>query len=404
MGALTRYAFGWVIIPVAVFLFFFSGQRRLAHLLAALAAFAIVLSPWIVRNMMVSGTPFGTATFAVVETTPAYPRFQLERTLNPDFTNAKWLGAYVQKLLVNGRDILATGLPKLVGSWASALFVAGLLLGFRSEAPRRMRYFLLMCAGVFIVVQALGQTQLSVESPDVNTENLLVLLAPLMFVYGVSFFLTLLDQMRLPAPQLRYAVMSVFVGIACLPMIFALSPPKTSPVAYPPYYPPDIQQTAGWMNENELMMSDVPWAVAWYGQRQCIWLTLDAQDSFFAVNDYIKPVQALYLTPETMDGKFLTDWVRAHEYSWGSFIIASVLQNQIPAAIPAARIADRIPARTPVSHRPATVENDAVKFHAKFHAAARRNRSAMPDHSGKSGGVSTTINSAPASSQRCNSA
>jgi hypothetical protein len=334
VGALTRYAFGWVIIPVAVFLFFFSGQRRLAHLLAALAAFAIVLSPWIARNMMVSGTPFGTATFAVVETTPAYPRFQLERTLNPDFTNAKWPGAYIQKLLVNGRDIFATGLPKLVGSWASALFVAGLLLGFRSEAPRRMRYFLLMCAGVFIVVQALGQTQLSIESPDVNTENLVVLLAPLIFIYSVSFFLTLLDQMRLPAPQLRYAVMSVFVGIACLPMIFALLPPKTSPVAYPPYYPPDIQQTAGWMNENELMMSDVPWAVAWYGQRQCIWLTLDAQTEFFAVNDYLKPVQALYLTPLTMDSRFITDWVKAREFSWGSFIIDSVVKNKIPPTFP----------------------------------------------------------------------
>jgi hypothetical protein len=333
-GALTRYSFGWVVVPVAVFLFFFSGQRRVAHVLAALAAFAIVLSPWILRNMMVSGAPFGTATFAVVETTPAYPRFQLERSLSPDFTNAKWLDAYVQKLLVNGRDILVNGVTRLVGGWAGALFLAGLLLGFRSFAARRMRYFLLMCAGALVVVQALGQTQLSVESPDVNTENLLVLLAPLIFVYGVSMFLTLLDQMKLPAPQLRYAIMGLFVAIVCLPMIFALSPPKTSPVAYPPYYPPEIQQAAGWMKEDELMMSDVPWAVAWYGQRQCIWLTLDAQDSFFAVNDYIKPVQALYLTPETMDGKFLTDWVRARENSWGSFIIASELQKIIPPQFP----------------------------------------------------------------------
>ena len=54
-----------------------------------------------------------------------------------------------------------------------------------------MRYFLLMCLGMFIVVQALGQTQLSDESPDVNSENLLVLLAPLVFIYGVSFFFTL---------------------------------------------------------------------------------------------------------------------------------------------------------------------------------------------------------------------
>lgn len=39
-----------------------------------------------------------------------------------------------------------------------------------------------------------------------------------------------------------------------------------------------------------------------------------------------------------------------------------------------------------------------------FHAAARRKRSATPDHSGKSGGVSMTIHSAPAASQRCSSA
>jgi len=33
VGALTRYAFGWTIIPVALFLFFFSGQRRMLHAL-----------------------------------------------------------------------------------------------------------------------------------------------------------------------------------------------------------------------------------------------------------------------------------------------------------------------------------------------------------------------------------
>ena len=48
-------------------------------------------------------------------------------------------------------------------------------------------------------------------------------------------------------------------------------------------------------------MSDIPWAVAWYGQRQCVWLTLkctpDAKDpstreDFFAINDYQKPINA----------------------------------------------------------------------------------------------------------------
>jgi len=334
VGALTRYAFGWTIVPVALFLFFFSGQRRVLHSLAALGAFMVILIPWVIRNFMVSSTPFGTAGFAIVEGTALFPRFQLERSVHPDLAHALWFKLYMLKLLGNAHDILANALPKLGGSWASILFLAGLLLGFRGTAARRMRYFLLACLGMYIIVQALGQTQLANESPEVNSENLLVLLVPLVFCYGVSFFFTFLDQMKLAVPQLRYVVIAIFVVLSCLPMIFTLLSPKVSPVVYPPYYPPDIQQTAGWMKENELMMSDVPWAVAWYGQHQCIWLTPSAQDDFFAINDYIKPVQALYLTPETMDRKFVSDLVRSGEHSWGSFVVFGVLQNQIPQNFP----------------------------------------------------------------------
>jgi hypothetical protein len=334
VGALTRYAFGWTIIPVALFLFFFSGQRRVLHTLAALGAFAVVLIPWVIRNFVVSGTPFGTAGFAIVEGTGLFPRFQLERSVHPDLTHAWLIKLYVMKLLGNAHDVLVNGLPRLGGSWASILFLAGLLLGFRGTAARRGRYFLLMCLGTFMVVQVLGQTQLSNESPEVNSENLLVLLVPLVFCYGVSFFFTFLGQMKLSVLQLRYAVIAAFAALSCLPMIFMFLSPKASPVVYPPYYPPDIQHTAGWMKENELMMSDVPWAVAWYGRHQCVWLTLNAQDDFFAINDYVKPVQALYLTPETMDGKFVSDLVRSGEHSWGSFIVFGVLQNQIPQGFP----------------------------------------------------------------------
>jgi hypothetical protein len=336
VGALTRYAFGWTIIPVALFLFFFSGQRRTLHTLAALGAFVVVLIPWVIRNYAVSGTLFGTAGYAIVEGTGFFPRFQLERSVHPDLTHALWFKLYVMKLLGNANDILVNDLPKLGGSWASLLFLAGLLLGFRGTAARRMRYFLLMCLGTFIVVQALGRTQLSDESPEVNSENLLVLLVPLVFCYGVSFFFTFLGQMKLAVSQLRYAVIAVFAVLSCLPMIFMFLLPKVSPVVYPPYYPPDIQQTAGWMKENELMMSDVPWAVAWYGRHQCVWLTLNAQDEFFAINDdfNLKPVLALYLTPKTMDGKFVSDLLRSGEHSWGSFIALGVLQNQIPQGFP----------------------------------------------------------------------
>ena len=342
LGGLTRYAFGWLIIPVLVFVILFGGKRRIALALIALAAFAAVMSPWIFRNYSVSGQPFGTATYAVVENTVIYPDYRLERSLEPDL-NRLYLGVFWLKLNSNLRQIVTDELPRLSGTWITAFFLVGLLVGFRNPAIARLRYFLLGCGLVLIFAQALGKTQLSEEVPELNSENLLVLLAPLVLVYGVSLFYLLLEQMAMPFPQLRYVVIGLFSLIACLPMVFVLLPPKTSPVVYPPYYPPAIQTVAGWLKEDELAMSDVPWAMAWYGQRQCVWLTLkctpDAKDphnqeNFFSINDYQKPIHAIYLTPETMDARFVTQWVKAGEQSWGTFILECIVKKKVPDYFP----------------------------------------------------------------------
>jgi hypothetical protein len=334
IGALTRYAFGWTIIPVALFLVLFSGPRHVRHLLAALAVFAVVLTPWIVRNEAVSGTVFGTAGYAIFEGTFVFPRFNLERSIHPELSQVRWLPQLVLKLMGNLRENLTADLLKSGATWAGGLFFVGLFLGFRNPGARRVRYFLLTCLGVFIIVQSLGRTQLSELSPDINSENLLVLLVPLVFVFGGGFFFTLLDQMTLPLVQLRYAIITGFVALCGLPLAFALLPPKTVPVVYPPYSPPDIQQIAGWMKPGELTMSDVPWAVAWYGDRQSVWLSLDTQTDFFAMYDYVKPVQALYLTPVTMDGKFVTDWVLAREFSWGNFVVDAAIKHEFSPGFP----------------------------------------------------------------------
>ena len=131
---------------------------------------------------------------------------------------------------------------------------------------------------------------------------------------------------------MRYAVIGLFVGLCCLPLAFALLF-KTVPVVYPPYYPPKIQEIANCMNPDELMMSDVPWAVAWYGDRQCVWLTPDWQDDFNAISK-LKPVQALYLTPQTMDGKFVSEWMEGNDRSWGNFLLQVLNDKRVPDKFP----------------------------------------------------------------------
>jgi len=333
-GMLTRYSFGWTIVPVVIFLTLFGGVRRPGLAVAAFLAFGLAVLPWILRNLSVSGTLFGTAGYAVVEGTFAFPGSRLMQSVNPDLTSAYWVRPYLSKFMANIRPILQGDLLRIGGNWVAILFFCGLLLGLRHTAARRMRYFTMLCLGVFAVVQALGKTQLSVIAPEINSENLFVLLTPLVILFGVVFFLNLLNQMKVPSPQIRLTVITLMAIICCQSLIFSLLPPKTSPVAYPPYFPPEIQKVSGWMGADELMMSDIPWAVAWYGNHQCTWNTINSQYEFFQFNDYVKQVRALYLTLNTLDGKLFTECLQGGVDSWGNFCLKTVAANQIPPQFP----------------------------------------------------------------------
>jgi hypothetical protein len=334
VGMLTRYAFGWLIVPTLVFIILFGGNHRRSGLtVAAVLTFVGVITPWIIRNLMVSDTWFGTAGYAVVEGTPNFPGTKLMQSVNPNLTGAYWLQPYLRKLLDNFRLIFQGDLLRVGGGWVMVLFLAGLLLGLRQAVARRLRYFTVMCLGVLIVVQALGQTQLSQVTPEVNSENLLVLLTPLMVIFAVAFFLTLLSQMNLPTPVLQLGVVVLLLGLCYQPLASSLLTSKSSPVAYP-YYPPEIQKVASWMRPNELIMSDIPWAFAWYGNQQCTWTTINSQYEYFLLNDGIKHISGLYLTLNTLDQRLVSDCVQGGVDSWGNFVLKTVAINQIPAKFP----------------------------------------------------------------------
>ncbi|MFO1514321.1 MAG: glycosyltransferase family 39 protein [Verrucomicrobiota bacterium] len=337
LGTLTRYAFGWLVIPVLVYLGIVCAIRRTGILVLAGGVFLVVITPWIWRNFAVSGTPFGTAGYAIVEGSFLFPENKLERSLEPDF---KKLGVtpFLFKLSSNSRQILQDELPKLGGSWVTALFLAGLLLNFRNPALQRLRYFLLGVLLLFVVVQSLGRTQLSEDSPVINSENLLVLTVPLVLVFGVGLFFQLLDQMNIKLRELRYLIVGFFGIVMCLPMLYVFLPPRIRPLQYPPYYPSDIQKASVCMKPEELLMSDIPWAIAWYGNRQCVWLTLNADSQFFAIHDYLKPVRGLYLTTLTIDTGYLSRWLRAKASDWETLVYFAMRDSQINPKFPLRRV------------------------------------------------------------------
>ncbi len=328
-----------MIVPVLIFLrLYFSRARGKLGLCAAMA-FLAVMAPWIARNLVLSQTCFGTAGYALVENTPRLPDDILERSFHPAAALSHVTPREVlDKFFLNAGQILKDDLPRLGGNWVSAFFLCGLLLPFRNPALRRFRLFLLWSLAVMAVVQAACQTHLSADSPEINSENLLVVLAPLVLIFGVGVFFTLLDHM-IPAeePQSRRAVAGLFVLVLCAPLLLTLLGPVDLP-AITPYAPWHIQQVSAMMQPDELMMSDIPWAVAWYGDRPCAWLTLGVggvpegatnvdEAETYKEMDKLKPVRAVFLTQRTSDRRFLSQMI-ANEQDrrgdWSYFYLNSL--------------------------------------------------------------------------------
>lgn len=341
IGTLTRYSYGWLLLPVVIYSVAFFGTRRGASTAIIVIVFLVALTPWCYRNYTICGRPFGIAQFAAVEGTPLFPKDRLERSMPQNLKmdlNKVTPDQYGKKIKTGLSDIIKNEIPKLGGSWVSALFLVGLLAPFRNPGLSRLRWFLLGTMALFAIIQSLGRTDISETAPEINSENLLPLFAPLVFLYGIALFHSFIDQIAFEFARYRLVVISIFVVIVSAPLLLTFASGRAIPFAYPPYYPPYIREHAGWLKEDELAMSDMPWAMAWYGDRACLWTTLDTgyatPSDFFTIHDHMKPIRLLYLTPISLDVKFVSEMVKGREYVWSRFALDSMVRTNVPPGFP----------------------------------------------------------------------
>ncbi|MFN7140580.1 MAG: ArnT family glycosyltransferase, partial [Limisphaerales bacterium] len=344
---LTRYSFGWLLLPVLFFIGLSLRQAQVRSCLVVLIVFAVTISPWLVRNYQISGTALGTAGYAVYHQTSAFPGDTIERSINPErqFGNFE-IRDVGRKIAVNAREAFSN-LPLLGGSWLTAFFLVGLLIPFQRNLLSITRIFLLASLLVLLFVQAAGATHTTPTMPQVSAGNLLVLIAPLIFIFGTGLFFILVDRLELFEFGLRSAVVTTFTVIISLPLIFEILPPRKYPSAFPPYHPPLVQHISNHFKTNELIMSDIPEAVAWYGDRPSAALTLNYDTEFLTLNDEFKTVNGLYLSPVTLNKPFLFEMYRPllkKELAWERFALESLSRGEIPTGFPLKRArADLLP-------------------------------------------------------------
>ena len=383
LGGLTRYGFAWVILPVLVYLGWFMGRHRGRTVAMALLGFLLVMSPWLVRNAQLSGNLFGTAGLALYSQTDTFPEDTLERTLfykpsdapvnGQDEIKVKvadhvGLWEIEHKLKRNLRHLLVHELPQFSGSWFAVVCLVGLVVPFRNRSLRRLRVFLLMTFAVFALGQALGRTHLSAANgtlaellarslgqgapvtaaSGVNGENLLAILGPVSFLFGAGLFFSLLDRWKVDLPEMRLAASTGLIVAASLPMALSFLLPHPYPIANPPYHPARLQYLrsvpaehgSAEIKQDDLLMSDIPWAVAWYGNQNCVWLTRTVNPDFYTLYEQFQPVSALYFTEATTDQRYTSWLLNANKLNWERFMLAFQMNGDVPDGFPLQAVSD----------------------------------------------------------------
>lgn len=292
---LTSYPWGLGLVAVVMAIGATPPQEyRWRRLAACLGAFLIVVSPWLVRNTLVAGSPFFTlSTAEALMHTRSYPGNTLYRTFTTSYPS------WVLFALTSPREAIAKvrmGLESLYavpltgpGPYVGALFIASLLvpLGTRAfELGRFVLYGAGVAAGLFSIV----------VSPEAGALYGFAAPATLM---AAALLVRSLDEVasRLQGDKGRRVMvlgLLLFGAVHCMPTFVRLASGRP---------PAAVRADAARSASREvvtlvdgLVTTDLPWPLAWHGDVKTLWLPVSRRE-LVKIEDVIGPVKWLLLTP-----------------------------------------------------------------------------------------------------------
>jgi hypothetical protein len=319
---LTNYATVAVLPGLALFILLM-GTRT--HRNGHLAFFYLVLvlaavSPWIIRNYQVAGSPLGLAPHTALIETAKYPGDALMRTLNPDFSLFRDFAAVRAKWSANFSELYTNHFTSLGGGLLVTFFVVTFFYRFIRVHVHNLRWGVGLAMVLFFVGAGCFTE---------SAYRLYHIFWPFVILYGIAFFFILLDRLDVSINLYKQALTGLVIGLTALPLLVTifLSPaPRTT---YPPYHVPFIMRVSELLKPTEIMCSDMPWATAWYGKRVSILLP-QTLDDFYDITDFQgKYISGLYLTTLTKDKPFVSSLFSGSEKSW-----FPITMGQLPKDFP----------------------------------------------------------------------
>ena len=326
--ALSHALTFWIFLGFVIFAGFFFRPRGWSAAIL-LGSWAILYVPWLIRTFVITGNPGGVAIYSLFGGI-GHTEWGWMRQANFD-PGASLLGGFVDKLTTGITGQTAHLFEYFGLSVVALMFFASLLHPFKRTETAAVRWMILSMWGGAVLGMCLYGIN---EEQGVAANQLHLIFVPMMTCYGLAYLLVQWNRLALSFPFARAGFLTLLYLLCALPMIFAtpwLAPQKPF-VRWPPYMPALIGVLNDWMRPDEITVSDMPWAVAWYADRRSLWLP-ETIRAFTDLNDYNvlgSPLNGAYLTPISGTDNKLRDIVKGEYKDWSAVIQRTQVLEKFP--------------------------------------------------------------------------
>ena len=288
-----------------------------------LALILVCIGPWFWRTYQVCGDFQGTAKL-VSQFQVRGTESQIMRQLGKPDESIEPLD---RRAKTQGQIRMQSGaiLQHMGGIVAAPLFFLALLQVFKRPEVLSFRWAVFW----MWMFALLGMAFVGLDGTAHHASDIYLLFIPFMTFYGLSLILMMWSKLEINIRLLNIMLAIIPFLLSVMPMVGAFTDPPKTHVVFPPYYPRVIAGLGDWFDQRDIICSDMPWATAWYADRNSLWLPQTITD-FNELNDYRfnSRITGLFLSPESGYRGLLNEVAgEGTEYKeWAGFIM------QMPSA------------------------------------------------------------------------
>jgi 4-amino-4-deoxy-L-arabinose transferase-like glycosyltransferase len=231
--------------------------------------FAVGIAPYVMRNYLVTGKPFFTyAKYSILLLTKEFPLYTIW-TLIPNVDPTAFILSHPAEILEK--------------SYRSLVFLLNDFLSFYDPLV-----LLVVAFGFFLSVDDLRLRRLKIIIVTWFFVQTVLLLPVSPVAYYYLFFFPVIIAVASTQAQrylTKYAPIALLAALAIF--IYSTVPYLKSPKPSNPLIAVGAQ-VASLTDKNDIILTDIPWEVAWYANRRTIWLTYD-EHTLQVISKTLKP-------------------------------------------------------------------------------------------------------------------